>query len=1053
MTVRIYQPESGLDVAQVTKAVSVLFHPDEPHVIFGRPAARARMARAKNPKGLVAAVTELATGSGCYYSLNPVRPDLGDRMPNVSDITRRHNLLINVAAVRANTDLMATQAERDHAMALMYRVRDHLSALGWPLPVVIDGGNGGHLIYRVSQPADDHVRGVISKVLKHLKATFDTPEATIDKSVPDATGIAKLPGTLVRKGADTAERPWRMATLLFVPDPVEVVTLLQLEALLSPTPAPAPAPVAVPEPRDMTVHEGPGPATGEATAPCASQQPESAHPSNGDCRAAALAELDAGRWPVVLRPIGEVRPDGEISEGKDPFEKAWGARLRSRAEIERLFDEDPRRGVGRCLGPGRGPDGSWLMNLEGDGDGAEDSKLAIFDGAIVATLGHRSARGGHGFYTVDGDRLLDLLQAAGAVEGKGVKRGVWKLEALPGLEWRVGGLDARGVVKQVQTAIPPTIGTDGLPREWNGIETIAELPESVYLFLEALADFRREREAIQVEGRPSPDPDAWKPPTTARAGTRDRARASAFGAKILSEETARMAAAVKGQRHLDALPCTMRIASAVKSGLIDESQCRAEMTRVLKDIGLPDSEIRDLIESALAKAQPRTNLPDFGSSAQQAAAPSVVTPIDEDSIPIDTAPWPKPPDPRVYRGIPGQIVRAIQPHTEADPLAILGHLLLMFGNGLGRTAYIPVGATRHYLNEFAVFVGKSAIARKGMAGDWATHVLDLADGPWVKHNIISGLSSGEGLISAVKDPVEGRFAIRQKGRIVGWQTEIVDVGVVDKRKFFLETEFGGVLRALQREGNKLAAVMRQAWDNGNLRSTTKTPLSATNAHITICGHITAAELLLLLQDVDFANGLANRFWWFAVKRVGSIAFPGTVPGLEPLAKTLGQRIASGRNVAGLQWDAAAKALWQPGMYESLMNLPPSRLSDLLSRGAPHVLRIACIYCLADGKSSLGVDHLEAAKALWDCSAGCIQYIFGQSLGDPVAERILVALKPLAPQGRGLTRTELHAVLQRHVTLARIKQALSLLIAEGQVGQTEHKTPGRTAWVYSYTGTP
>ena len=48
---------------------------------------------------------------------------------------------------------------------------------------------------------------------------------------------------------------------------------------------------------------------------------------------------------------------------------------------------------------------------------------------------------------------------------------------------------------------------------------------------------------------------------------------------------------------------------------------------------------------------------------------------------------------------------------------------------------------------------------------------------------------------------------------------------------------------------------------------TKTnPAQATEAHISILGHITKDELLRELNGGDAANGFANRFLWVCAKR-------------------------------------------------------------------------------------------------------------------------------------------------------------------------------------------
>jgi hypothetical protein len=148
-----------------------------------------------------------------------------------------------------------------------------------------------------------------------------------------------------------------------------------------------------------------------------------------------------------------------------------------------------------CLGPGRGPKGEWLIDCEVDGDQGEESLSRLVGGEVITTRGWSSTRGGHRLATADGKRLLELLAAAGAKEGTGHNSGVWHLKEFPGLEIRVGGFWEDGVVKQCQSVCPPTVGDDGKPRQWNGVQSVAELPEAAYAALEAIAERRAIAEA------------------------------------------------------------------------------------------------------------------------------------------------------------------------------------------------------------------------------------------------------------------------------------------------------------------------------------------------------------------------------------------------------------------------------------------------------------------------------------------------------------------------------------------------------------------------------
>jgi hypothetical protein len=136
-------------------------------------------------------------------------------------------------------------------------------------------------------------------------------------------------------------------------------------------------------------------------------------------------------------------------------------------------------------------------------------------------------------------------------------------------------------------------------------------------------------------------------------------------------------------------------------------------------------------------------------------------------------------------------------------------------------------------------VGVTSKRRKGSSWSQVKRVLQNLDAKWLSGCVQSGLSSGEGLIWPVRDPIERRDPVKKGGRMVGYQTVIADHGVEDKRLLDLETEFASVLRIIGREVSTLSATIRQAWDSGELRILTKnSPAKATGAHISIVGHIT-----------------------------------------------------------------------------------------------------------------------------------------------------------------------------------------------------------------------
>lgn len=228
--------------------------------------------------------------------------------------------------------------------------------------------------------------------------------------------------------------------------------------------------------------------------------------------------------------------------------------------------------------------------------------------------------------------------------------------------------------------------------------------------------------------------------------------------------------------------------------------------------------------------------------------------------------WPAPLAQEAFHGLAGEIVSILEPESEADPAGLLMHLLVSFGNVVGRTPHFMVGGATHHANMYCVNVGATA-SRKGTAKDDTFHLVRKVDADWFDNCVQSGLSSGEGFIWAVRDQIEEKQAIRTKGRVADYQMVITDQGVEDKRLLLVESEFGSVLRVLQRDGNTLSAQMRQAWDSGTLRTLTKSqPVRATDAHVSLIGHVTREELLKYLNETEQANGFANRILWVAVRR-------------------------------------------------------------------------------------------------------------------------------------------------------------------------------------------
>jgi hypothetical protein len=218
----------------------------------------------------------------------------------------------------------------------------------------------------------------------------------------------------------------------------------------------------------------------------------------------------------------------------------------------------------------------------------------------------------------------------------------------------------------------------------------------------------------------------------------------------------------------------------------------------------------------------------------------------------------------------------------------------------------------------------------------------------------------------------------------------------------------------------------------------------TGGHLSVVGHCTVDELRAVVSAVDIANGLVNRHLWCCVRRARLLPEGGFVPRekLEELASHVREALRQAAVLNGaLERTDEARELWAD-LYPRLTADRPGRLGDATSRAEAQVLRLSLIYAVLDGRSLIDTEHLEAAHAVWDYCSASAGYVFGESTGDRLADKILGALRATE---MGLTRTQIRELVGGRETEERIDVALDVLRRYGlAVMEIETETGGRSA---------
>jgi hypothetical protein len=531
-----------------------------------------------------------------------------------------------------------------------------------------------------------------------------------------------------------------------------------------------------------------------------------------------------------------------------------------------------------------------------------------------------------------------------------------------------------------------------------------------------------------ASSRDSRPPPATSPGSGSLVVTAHDAGPEAYARAALERECGRMALTPPGGRNDQLFKSAAALGNFVGPGLLDGEAITGALTTAAHVAGCDNpAKDSDTIRRGLeaGRLTPRDLSGLNGAPATPPGGPDPGAVESEIEIPR----WPDPLAPEAYHGVFGRVVRAVEPHTEADPVAVLAQLLVGFGSLCGRHSFVRVESARHFPNLFACLVGRSSRARKGTSWRRVQAGLSGADSSGWAERVQSGLSSGEGLVWAVRDRVVRSVPVRQRGRITGYQEEVVAEEVADKRLLVVEEEFSRVLAMGRREGNILADVIRVAWDTGRLRSLVKNcPAQATDAHIAVIGHITQHELLRRLEDTDAHNGFLNRFLWFCVKRSKLLPHGGGQPDFSSEARDLADaaELASGHEREILM-DADSLTLWR-SEYARLTADRPGLAGLVTSRAEAQALRLALIYALADGDACIRPEHLQAALAVERYVAQSAAYIFGPLTGDSLADEVEVLLRD---HPGGLTQTALYHAFQRNKGKVQIEAALRQLLQAGR----------------------
>ncbi len=292
--------------------------------------------------------------------------------------------------------------------------------------------------------------------------------------------------------------------------------------------------------------------------------------------------------------------------------------------------------------------------------------------------------------------------------------------------------------------------------------------------------------------------------------------------------------------------------------------------------------------------------------------------------------------------------------------------------------------------------------------------------------ILSGISSGEGVIFNIRDAREGREG---KGD---------DPGVKQKRMLITLAEFGSVLALVRRPGSTLSPVIRNAYDCTPLETAAKVePVRCAQPYITLSAAITPAELFGML--FDGRDTTANRPLYLYAVREKLVANPKATVGADRMAEEIAMNIHSLYDAlqptkpflgTAIPFTPEAAALYEQEIYPELNAITGNSInaSKLFGRLTTNARKIAGILSVIAGEPAVSVGAIKAAAAWVRHGAATVN-----ALASTVDERLKSArahkdadavLKALGKLGPGVLVPQRDVRRAAHLTAEQMKAAIA-----------------------------
>jgi hypothetical protein len=327
------------------------------------------------------------------------------------------------------------------------------------------------------------------------------------------------------------------------------------------------------------------------------------------------------------------------------------------------------------------------------------------------------------------------------------------------------------------------------------------------------------------------------------------------------------------------------------------------------------------------------------------------------------------------------------PEVEADINNIVCDFLACAGAAIGLRAYAKHLADTHPAATFHLLIAETTNG-KGTVYACTNQLFKMAVPDWakcVKHST----RSQQALYRMLAEVSQPEIVYQKDGE----ESESKPNPDYNGGRMLLRlSEISAIFKAFRAEWSTMSQGLREAFDGtplSNERSEKATSIKVDSLYaLGIIGDVTPWELSEVIEGVDFANGVANRFVWSVSHRSKIVPHATRQPDYKPLAARLA-RLIPAAPLGEITFAEGGLVAWDTWVY-SLPLHDTGRLGSACGRMRANCLRLAVLFAVLDESRDLTAvpkmhaRHVQAAAAIMDRHRATVEWFLARPARLPEA---------------------------------------------------------------------